>query len=205
MNMNDTINFISEERQERMKQVLSQRLRALTIVLDDVFDPHNISAVLRSCDAFGIQDVHVLEISETFSVNSAISHKCEKWLSIHRWNSYETCLSELKEKGFRTCATCFSPDAIPLHDVPLDKPVALVFGNEHRGVSSDTLTHCDCNVIIPMFGFVESLNISVAAAVAMSALSQAIRARDDMSAYLTEKEQSALYAEWIEMHRKVKK
>ncbi len=205
MNIEETIDFISEERTQRMKNVLSQRLKALTIVLDDVFDPHNISAVLRSCDAFGVQDIHVLEIHETFRPNSAISHKCEKWLNIQRWNDYNACLSTLSSKGFLTCATCFAPDAIPLHDIPLEKPIALVFGNEHRGVSTEMRDLCDCNVIIPMYGFVESLNISVAAAVALSTLSYALRTRNDASIYFSPAEQAELYAEWVEMHKKAKK
>lgn len=195
---------MTEKRKNKMKAVLNQRLAKLTVVLDNIFDEHNISAVLRSCEAFGVQDVHVIESTEDFNVNIDISQKAEKWLTIHIWNDFKSCKEFLKNNGFVTYATCFSQSAIFVDDIPLENSIALVFGNEHRGVDKNIIDQCDKKVIIPMFGFVESLNISVAAAVAISHLSNKLRKTENKNVFLDEERKNGLYDEWVEWQLKSK-
>ena len=198
------INYMTEKRKEKMKAVLKQRLAKLTVVLDNIFDEHNISAVLRSCEAFGVQDVHVIESTEEFNVNIDISQKAEKWLTIHKWTDFKSCKTYLKKNGFVTYATCFAQSAISVDCIPLEKSIALVFGNEHRGINKRIIDDCDKKVIIPMVGFVESLNISVAAAVAISHLSTKLRKNDNENVFIDEKRKNVLYNEWVEWQLKSK-
>jgi tRNA (guanosine-2'-O-)-methyltransferase len=191
---------VTPARLQKMRAVLARRLAGVTLVLDNVHDPHNISAVLRSCDAFGIQDVHVIESVERFVVNRAVSHGVEKWLSVHRWPSAAACRVYLRRRRFRLFRTAMTGDAIPVQAVPLDRPLALVFGNEHRGVAPDIARWCDGAVTIPMSGFVESLNVSVAAAVALATVTHALRARGEAVALLPARRQRVLLRTWLDQH-----
>jgi len=193
---------ISQKRLDKMKRVLDCRLNKLTIVLDNVFDPHNISAVLRSCDAFGIQNVHIIETTEKFKVNKEISHKCEKWLTLHIWKSFNECANFLKKNNYKIYSTCFAEDAIPIDNIPLNSPVAIVMGNEHRGVDDNITNLCDGKIIIPMFGFVQSLNVSVASAITLAFLSSKMRATIDDSTFLPEVERNKLLTKWLNEHNK---
>ena len=183
-----------------MKQVLAQRLGSLSIVLDNVYDPHNISAILRSCEAFGVQDVHIIESEEFFKVNKEITRGCEKWLSLHIWDDFTNCRKFLKKKGFVIYSTCFADDAIPINAIPIDKPVALVVGNEHRGVENKIAELCDAKIIIPMFGFVQSFNVSVASALALAALSNRLRNSGDENVFLTVERMDKILNQWIKEH-----
>ena len=191
---------VTPARLHKMRGVLAQRLASVTIVLDNVHDPHNISAVLRSCDAFGIQDVHIIESVERFVVNRAVSQGVEKWLTLHRWPSPAACRAYLRRRHFRLYRTAMTPAATALHNVPLDHNIAVVFGNEHRGVAADTARLCDAVVTIPMCGFVESLNVSVAAAVALATLSHAAREQRGSSACLPPRRQRELLRAWLIRH-----
>ncbi len=191
---------VTPARLHKMRGVLAQRLTRLTIVLDNVHDPHNLSAVLRSCDAFGIQDVHIIESVERFVVNRAVSQGVEKWLTVHRWPSPAACRAYLRRRRFRLYRTAMSPEATALQAVPCDHKIALVFGNEHRGVAADTARLCDEVVTIPMCGFVESLNVSVAAAVALATLSHAVREHGGTAACLPARRQRELLRTWLMRH-----
>ena len=193
---------ITDKRLAKMNKVLDQRLNKLTIVLDNVFDPHNISAVLRSCEAFGIQDVHIIETIEKFKVNQEVSHKCEKWLSLHIWKDFKQCADFLKQKKFKLYSTCFADDAVSIHNIPINNPIAIVVGNEHRGVDSEITNLCDGKVIIPMHGFVQSLNVSVASAVALAALSLKLRNSTDESTFITDEYKNELRNKWLNEHNK---
>ena len=193
---------ITDKRLAKMHSVLDNRLCKLTIVLDNVFDPHNISAVLRSCEAFGVQDVHIIETTEKFIVNREISHKCEKWLSLHIWKSFADCASFLKQKGFSLYSTCFADDAVSIHDIPIGSPIAIVVGNEHRGVDNEITDLCDGKVIIPMHGFVQSLNVSVASAVVLAALSLKLRNNPDESTFISDEYKNKLCEKWLNEHNK---
>lgn len=191
---------LTPARVQRMRSVLDQRHTWLTIVLDNVFDPHNISAVLRSCDAFGVQDVHVIETTETFSVNREIAQGAEKWLTIHRWAAFAPCRAYLRRRGFRLFATTLSPRAVPIGAVPLERPVALVFGNEHRGVMPEVIAACDGEVIIPMYGFVQSLNVSVAAAISLATIGARLRTERPSTIGLKGAARRAVYHAWLQRH-----
>jgi tRNA (guanosine-2'-O-)-methyltransferase len=198
MTIEELETYLTPSRVAKMKAVLANRLEQFTVVLDNIHDPHNISAVLRSCEAFGIQDVHVIETVEPFKVNVEVSHHTEKWLTIHCWPGYQECLKELRQQGFSVFTTGFSKRAESIYSLPVDRPLALVFGNEHRGVDADFTALCDGEVIIPMTGFVQSLNISVAAAVAMSAISHSMRNTHGIEAVLSSERYASVYREWLE-------
>ena len=163
--------FLTRERQERFEEILSRRTRHLTVVLEDVFQPHNQSAVLRTADAVGIQDVHVIEAKSRLDVARDIALGCDRWLTIHRHRQDDddtrSCLSTLKRQGYRILAASPHVPAVPLPDVAVPQKTALVVGHETEGVSSAALALADERVVVPMWGFVESFNLSVAAALCL--------------------------------------
>ncbi len=194
--------IITDKRLAKMNAVLNQRLNKLTIVLDNVYDSHNISAVLRSCEAFGVQDVHIIETTEKFVVNREITNKCEKWLTIHLWKDFKKCADFLKEKNFAIYSTCFAENALPINEIPINSPIAIVVGNEHRGVQNEITDLCDGKAIIPMYGFVQSLNVSVASAIALATLSFKLRNNTDNSIFIPDNRKNELRTKWINEHSK---
>jgi len=158
---------MTPERMKRLTDVLAKRQFDLTIVLENVTDPHNISAVMRTCDAVGIQEIHILNtrIPRHKKWGSKSSSSADKWLTIHQYTDLNTCVQGLKKSGFALFSTHLSADAVSLHDMDLTRKIALVFGNEHSGVSEEMLAVSDGNFIIPQVGIIRSLNISVACAV----------------------------------------
>lgn len=162
--------FVLSERQRRIDEVVAQRTRSLAVVLEDLEDPHNIAAVLRSCEAFGVQEVHAITRRYAFHPNSKITQGAEKWLDLSLYREPERCFKLLKERGFLVAATDLSADATTLQDLPIDRPLAIVFGTEKVGVTREALAQCDVRFKIPMLGFSQSFNISVAAAVCLSHL-----------------------------------
>jgi tRNA (guanosine-2'-O-)-methyltransferase len=160
----------TSRRQERIEGVLQRRQQTLTVVLEDVHDPHNASAVLRSCDAVGVLDVHLVYVHEEpprKSVGRSTSASAAKWTRMHIHDSIEACYAQLREQGFTIAATALEPDSRDFYSLDLTQPTALVFGNEMRGVSPEAVSGADCTVYIPMQGMVESLNISVSCAVTL--------------------------------------
>lgn len=191
----------TSRRQARIRDVLSRRQKRLTVVLEDVHDPHNASAVLRSCDGVGILDVHLVYVHEEpprRSFARTTSASAAKWVRLHFHDSIDACYAALREQGFRIYATALGQESVELYDVDFTQPTALVFGNEHRGVSPGAIAGADATLFIPMQGMVESLNISVACAVS---LYEAMRQRLAAGMYdrpeLSEAELDALDAEWI--------
>jgi tRNA (guanosine-2'-O-)-methyltransferase len=173
----------TSRREDRIAAVLDRRQPTLTVVLEDIHDPHNASAVLRACDAVGVLDVHlvyVLESPPRKSFYRTTSGSAAKWLGIHTFDSVESCYAHLKDAGFRIFATALRDDTHDLYSLDLTQPTALVFGNEHRGVSEPGVELADGTVGIPMNGMVESLNISVASAVS---LYEAMRQRREAGMY----------------------
>jgi tRNA (guanosine-2'-O-)-methyltransferase len=193
--------FVTTERLARMQSVLEQRSRYLTVVLEDIFQPHNASAVLRTCDAFGIQDVHIIEKKNEYRINPDIALGSAQWLSLHRYRGERSDSREvvrgLKEKGYRIVATAPHADGHDLFSYPLEKgPVALVFGTELTGISDDIMDCADDFLTIPMYGFVESFNISVSVAICLSRL--ATHMRDLGLAWrLGDMERTALLFDWL--------
>ena len=160
---------MTPERREKIQTVLSKRQNDITIVLENVFDPHNISAVMRTCDAVGVQELYVLNTKiprhKKWGVKSSSS--AAKWLTVYQFENAEECFFELRRKYSKILTTHLSSDALNLYEIDLTQPVALVFGNEHSGVSEEIRNLADGNFIIPQAGIIRSLNISVACAVTL--------------------------------------
>jgi tRNA (guanosine-2'-O-)-methyltransferase len=160
---------MTPERAERLDKVLSNRQPGITVVLENVSDPHNISAVMRTCDAIGIQDIYVLNsvIGKYKKWGAKSSSSAAKWLTIHQFTDVKTCFEALRNNYQKIYTTHLSTDAVGLYDLNLTESVALVFGNEHSGVSDELIELSDGNFIIPQVGIIKSLNISVACAVTL--------------------------------------
>jgi tRNA (guanosine-2'-O-)-methyltransferase len=158
---------MTPERTERLLSVLNKRQNNITVVLENVFDPHNIAAVMRTCDAVGIQDIYVLNttIARHKKFGQKSSSSAAKWLTIHQFTEAEACFTELRHHYNLILTTHLSSDAVALHDIDFTQSIALVFGNEHAGVSDEIRAMADGNFIIPQVGIIKSLNISVACAV----------------------------------------
>ena len=160
---------MTPERIQKIKQVLSKRQNDLTVVLENVFDPHNISAVMRSCDAIGIREIFVLntKIPPHKKWGERSSSSAAKWLLIHQFTDATSCFAVLRQQYDQVLTTHLSEDSISLYDCNLTGKIALVFGNEHSGVSDEIRALADGNFIIPQVGMIQSLNISVACAVTL--------------------------------------
>ena len=160
---------MTPERTERLNNVLAKRQPGLTVVLENVSDPHNISAVMRTCDAVGVQDVYILNtkigLHEMWSEKASSS--AAKWLTVHQFTDANACFAELRKNYSKIYTTHLSQDAVALYELDLTESVALIFGNEHAGVSDDIISMADGNFIIPQVGIIKSLNISVACAVSL--------------------------------------
>lgn len=180
----DTLSpIVTPERLSRIEDVIRSRTDSLVLVLDRIIDPHNSSAVLRSADAFGVQTVHVIVGERGFRASRGVSKGTHRWLDVIRYEDAEACARRLKKDGYAIYIAAMDADTRPedLHDTPR---LAVVFGNEHRGVSPELRNLADGTFSIPMRGFVESLNVSVAAAIAMQTL-----ARDGRSGLPAERRQ----------------
>ena len=177
---------MTNERRQRIENVLSKRQNDLTIVLENVFDPHNISAVMRSCDAVGVQEIFVLntKIPRHKKWGARSSSSAAKWLTVHQHDNNEECFTELRKKYSSILTTHLSSDAVSLYQLDLSRSVALVFGNEHAGVSEEIRRMADGNFIIPQVGMIQSLNISVACAVT---LYEAFRQKQEAGHYQRQK------------------
>lgn len=160
---------MTPERSKRLNDVLSKRQPGLTLLLENVHDPHNISAVMRTCDAVGIQDLYILNthIPKHKKWGARSSSSAAKWLTIHQYTEIKECFAALRKNFDKIYTTHLSADAVGMHELDLTQKVALVFGNEHNGVSEETIALSDGNFIIPQVGIIQSLNISVACAVTL--------------------------------------
>jgi tRNA (guanosine-2'-O-)-methyltransferase len=160
---------MTPERSQKLANVLNKRQNDVTVVLENVFDPHNISAVMRTCDAVGVQEIYVLntKIPRHKKWGAKSSSSAAKWLTIHEYDNAGECFSSLRRRYSKILTTHLSTDAIDLYEIDFTESVALVFGNEHSGVSEEIRTLADGNFIIPQSGIIRSLNISVACAVTL--------------------------------------
>ncbi len=188
----------SSRRMEKIRQVLAHRQPGLTVVLENIHDPHNVSAVFRTCDAVGVMQVELLYTRESFPrIGKKSSSSANKWLERRRHTSVEECFRTLRGEGFRIYATHLGAGAFSLYDLDLTPKVALVFGNEHRGVSAEAASLADANFHIPMVGMIQSLNVSVAAAVSLyEALRQRLACGAMGRSVLTQEELEMLYEDW---------
>jgi tRNA (guanosine-2'-O-)-methyltransferase len=193
--------FSTEERREQLWQVANDRTRYVTVVLEDIYQTQNASAVLRSCDCFGIQDVHIIENKNTFNINPQVVIGATKWLHLHQYNeevnNTRSCLRQLKKDGYRIVATTPHRDDINLNEFDLSKgKTAVVFGNEREGISDIVMEEADEFMKIPMYGFSESLNISVCAAIILQHFSNQLKIKE-IESQLPSQHLKELYVEWL--------
>lgn len=193
--------FISDHKKEFIERVLEQRTRYVTVVLEDIYQSQNASAVIRTCECLGLQEIHVIETLSNWSTNKQVLKGSNKWLDIIRYknkneNNAEACFNYLRHRGYRIAVTDPSPDGVSIDEVPTEMPLAIVMGNERHGTSRYALDHADMKVHIPMVGFTESLNISVSAAICMNSILSKLRKSTARWA-LTEDEKELLRLQWF--------
>lgn len=192
--------FVTEERKKRFDEVIKNRTRFVSIALEDIYQPHNASAVLRSCDCFGIQDVHIIENANKYTINPDVALGSYKWLNLYKYNKTENntvaCVNELKAKGYAIAVTSPHKDSYNIENVPLNKKLALFFGTEMQGMSPELEKSAEVFVKIPMMGFTESFNISVAAAISMYTLSNRLR-KENIQWQLDEEEKDTILLQWL--------
>lgn len=170
--------FITPERKAKFLKILEQRTNHITVAVEDVYQMHNTSAVVRSCDVFGIQGVHLIESRYGKRLDEEIAMGAQKWVDVHRYNNTVDCLETLKNQGYRIIATTPHNDSCMLDDFELKGKTALFFGTERDGLSKEVLESADGSLKIPMVGFTESLNISVSAAIILQHLSSDLRSSE---------------------------
>ena len=193
--------FVSEKRLATIKYIVSNRTRYITVALEDVFQPQNASAVLRSCDCFGVQDVHIIENRNNFSVDPQVAMGSSKWLNIHKYNNSDNNtvagINELKAQGYRIVATSPHTYVTSLNDFDVTRgKFALLFGTELTGLSPKALDLADEYMLIPTYGFTESLNISNSAAICLQLLSHRVRTAG-VDFALPQNEYNTILHEWL--------
>ena len=173
------LEFLSENKKNLFEKIIKERTKHITVAVEDIFQPQNASAVLRTCDVFGIQDVHIIENDNEYNVNPRVVHGASKWINLHKYNKKKNntlvCINQLKLEGYKVYGTTPHTDDCTIQELPLDNKVALVFGTEMTGLSEIAMQSVDGFVKIPMYGFTESLNISVSAAVSLYELSKRLK------------------------------
>jgi tRNA (guanosine-2'-O-)-methyltransferase len=187
--------FISVERKERFQQVLEDRTNFITVAIEDVFQLHNTSAVIRSCEAFGLQSAHVIEGRFGKRLDKNIAMGAQQWIDVHRHETTQSCISQLRNAGYRIIATTPHGDSYHLEDFDIQERTALFFGTEKEGLSEDMLREADSLLKIPMVGFTESLNISVSAAIILQHLTIKMK-RQDLPWQLSDTEKLEKRLDW---------
>lgn len=187
--------FITPNRREGFERVLANRTRHITIAIEDVYQLHNTSAVMRSCEVFGVQDLHVIEERFGKRIDKEIAMGAEKWVDIHRYQNANQCIDTLREKGYQIVITSPHIDANYLQDFDVSKKSAIFFGTEKNGLSQEIMNQADAKIKIPMVGFTESLNISVSAAIVIQDLMNRLR-QTSIDWKLTEEELLEKRIDW---------
>ena len=179
--------FITENRKEGFLRVLQNRTKHFTIAMEDIFQLHNTSAVMRSCEVFGIQELNVIEQKFGKRIDTEIAMGAQKWVDVFRFNSVQSCMDEMRSKGYQIIATTPHDESCLLHEFDITKPAALFFGTERDGLSQEVLDQADGFLKIPMVGYTESLNISVSAAIIIQDITTRLR-QSAINWHLTEDE-----------------
>lgn len=187
--------YLTEHRRAKFIKVLSQRTKHFTVATEDVYQLHNTSAVIRSCDVFGIQEVHIVEEQNTKRIDREIAMGAQKWVDLNRYHSVASCIKDLKTTGYQIVATTPHKDDCSLVDFDITKKSCFFFGRETEGLSEDVLNAADCYLKIPMVGFTESLNISVSAAIILQHVTNKLKA-SEIYWQLTENEQLEKRLDW---------
>jgi tRNA (guanosine-2'-O-)-methyltransferase len=192
--------FISKSKKLTIDRVLLNRTRFITVVLEDIFQPHNASAVVRSCDCFGIQDLHIIESSNEYTLNPNVTQGSSKWVDIYQYNkskvsNTEECLTQLENDGYTIYATTPHGSEIGVDEIPFNNKIALVFGTELKGLSDYALQRANKVVSIPMYGFTESFNLSVSVALCLHSLINKLH-QSAVDWHLNDQEKEAIRLSW---------
>jgi tRNA (guanosine-2'-O-)-methyltransferase len=187
--------IITESRRDKFIDILSRRTKHFTVAIEDVFQMHNASAVMRTCEIFGIQELNVIEEKYGKTIDKEIAMGAQKWVDINAYNSTTLCIDELKAKGYRIIATTPHKDSCFLEDFDISQPAALFFGTERLGLSEEVMSRADGFLKIPMFGFTESINVSSSAAIVIQHLSNRLR-NSDIQWQLSEAEMLEKRIDW---------
>lgn len=194
--------FVTEERRGKIERVLGLRTRRLALVLEDIYQPHNASACLRSCECLGIQDVHVIEKRHEYAPNKEVSMGAGKWLTLRQHRETSETIHVLRDAGYRIVATSPHVEGHTPATLPLDGRCAIWFGTEEHGLTDEALAGADDFLCLPMFGFTESYNISVCVALTMGRLAERLREERPDAWELTPEERQVLRHQW---YRKIVK
>jgi len=192
--------FISDNKRNKFDEFIHNRTRYLTVVLENIYQSQNASAVLRTCDCFGIQDVHIIENEHKYEINPDVELGSAKWLNLNYYNHKEhntlDAINALRDNGYRIIATTPHKNDLLLEDLPIDNKIALLFGTEKDGLSDIAIQNADAYVKIPMYGFTESFNISVSAAICMHDLTYRLR-NSEVDWKLNQEEKEEILAKWL--------
>lgn len=186
----------SENKRQLFDRLVLNRTRHICVVLEDIFQSHNASAVLRSCDCFGVQDIHVVENRNRYAPNADVSMGSDKWVDYYKHPSILQTYDHLRAKGYRIIATLPHENDTLITSLDISQPTALVFGTELTGLTPEAINHADGYVKVPMYGFTESFNISVCAALSLFYLTEKMRADRSIAWQLTDVEQTTLKLYW---------
>ena len=192
--------FLSPARQALFQQKIEDRTHHVTVAIENVFQPHNASAVMRSCDCFGLTDIHIIENDNEYVLNPNVTMGSAKWLDIHRYSDKENNTAEaiksLKTQGYRIVATSPHGESTQLDQLNLKQPIALLFGTELEGLTDEAIDLADETLRIPMYGFTESFNISVSAAICLYDITRRLHAENSIGWRLTPEQRTALLLAW---------
>ncbi|MBK5213442.1 MAG: RNA methyltransferase [Flavobacteriaceae bacterium] len=194
--LNHLQTYLTEHRNTRFQKVLSERTRHFTVVTEDVYQLHNTSAVMRTCDVFGIQDLHVVEEKVSKRIDKEIAMGAQKWVDFKRYSSIKDCISNLKNSGYQIIATTPHDNSTMLHEFDVSKKSAFFFGKESDGLSDTVMNAADGFLKIPMYGFTESLNISVSAAIILQSVVSKLK-QSNVSWQLSEEEKFEIEMKWL--------
>lgn len=193
--------FVTDERKERLLSVLDNRTRHVTVVLEDLYQTQNISAVMRSCECYGVQDAYIVENRNTFEIHKDISMGADKWLTLHHYphseHNVKQCIDDLHARGYTVIATLPDEKRTTIMDLPVERKTAFLFGTELTGLSEEAVRYADGAALIPMYGFTESFNISNSAAIILSHFSERLR-HSEVDWKLTPDEREELYFSWLQ-------
>jgi tRNA (guanosine-2'-O-)-methyltransferase len=187
---------VTPHKLQKMNEIIQHRTKHVTVLLEDLFQQHNASAIVRSVECFGVQDLHVVQQRFKFSINTGVAMGSSKWISIHDYPNVQDAYIRLKDSGYRIVATTPHTNACYLEELPLDKKLVLVFGTENVGLSPWALEHADEFVKIPMVGFTESFNVSVSAALCLYQITSKLR-QSSIAWQLNEQERIEVYLNWL--------
>ena len=197
--LDEFYSIISPSKREMYERISKERTKHLTVVLENIYQEHNASAVLRTCDCFGIQELHAIEKNNQYKIQRDIALGAGRWVDLYNYDQGESptmdCITKLKNKGYKIVATTPHEKDVTIHQLDITQPIALVFGTERRGISQEIIDSADEFVKIPMYGFTESFNISVSVALALSTLRERLE-KSDINWKLTKKEQTLLKTKW---------